>query len=129
MKNVEWGSDQTRIERARKLGVDFVVVPKLSIDDGIGAVRALFSRCWFDETRTKQGLQSLMSYQRDKDEKNKTFKQNPLHNWASHGADAFRMLAVGINELPVGTVDYKALQPGSVRRYSARAGAQGWMAG
>jgi hypothetical protein len=25
-----------------------------------------------------------------------TFRTNPLHNWASHGADAFRTLAVAI---------------------------------
>ena len=32
------------------------------------------------------------------DEKNKTFRQTPLHNWASHGADAIRQLGMSYVE-------------------------------
>lgn len=36
-------------------------------------------------------------YQRDWDEKAQDFRSAPRHDWTSHGADAFRYLAVGID--------------------------------
>jgi len=43
-------------------------------------------------------LNSLANYQYVWDERYDTFRQNPLHNWASNGADAFRMFAQGYEE-------------------------------
>lgn len=77
------------------LGVQTLsVVPNLQLEDGVQAVRAILPRCWFDATRCKQGLEALRQYQREWDEDRKVFKPKPLHNWASHPADAFRYLAV-----------------------------------
>ena len=86
---------KTRRELALELGIDFTVNPKLSRDDGIEAVRALLPRCTFDEGGCDYGLEALMAYERTWDDRLKRFRDTPLHNWASHGADAFRMLAVG----------------------------------
>lgn len=79
-KHLEWGNIR--------------IVAKLSIQDGIQAARMVLKSCWFDEERTEVGVNCLRSYQREYDEKAKIFKKVPLHNWASHGADAFRYLAV-----------------------------------
>jgi len=38
----------------------------------------------------------LINYQREYDEKLQTFKDRPLHDWSSHGSDAFRYLAMGL---------------------------------
>lgn len=97
---------KTRVETLRKLGLRHIrVVPKLAVEDGINAVRTLLPRCWFDEVKTNlrnelgdRGRGSLESYERKWDSKNKIFQPRPLHNWASHGADAFRTLAVGLRE-------------------------------
>lgn len=81
------------------LGVNTVrVVPNLDLEDGVQAVRAILPRCWFDATRCKQGLEALRQYQRDWDEDRKVFKPKPLHNWASHPADAFRYLAIAYTD-------------------------------
>ena len=92
----ELGTGKSRLETLRELGITVKVVPKLSVEDGINAVRRILSRCWFDAKNCKEGMRSLRQYRREFDEKRKTFRNNPLHDWASHGADGFRYLAVGL---------------------------------
>lgn len=67
---------------------------RLPVQDGINAVRNLLPRCVFDEKRCEVGLNALRAYRVEYDEKNKTPRKTPLHNWASHPADAFRELSV-----------------------------------
>jgi phage terminase large subunit len=72
-----------------------VVVPRT--DDLIGSInqaRLLIPRCIFDATKCKRGIEALRQYRREWDDKQKTFKARPLHDWASHGADAFRQGAM-----------------------------------
>jgi phage terminase large subunit len=71
---------------------------KLSVADGIAAVRAIFPKCYFDREKCADGLQSLRHYRYAFDEELRTYKREPLHDWASHDADALRTLAVGIKE-------------------------------
>ena len=87
---------KSRKEFAMDLGFDFEVAPKLSRADGIELVRALLPTCTFNEESpdVAQGLEALMAYERVYDEKMKRFRDSPQHNWASHGADGFRTLAV-----------------------------------
>lgn len=74
------------------------IVPKLSVTDGIAAARAIFGRCWFDADKCADGVQALRHYRYEKDEQLGTYKKEPLHDWASHPADAFRYFAVAIRE-------------------------------
>lgn len=92
----ELGTGTTRIETLRGLGLVGQIVPKQSVDDGINAVRLLLPKCYFDKTKCERGLEALRQYRTDFDEKLKTFKPHPLHDWTSHAADAFRYLATGI---------------------------------
>lgn len=91
----ELGSGRSRLEVAFSLGIRFVVVPDIGVQDGIDAARAFLSRCWFDREKTDQGRQALVSYRKKWDEKRRVFESKPLHNWSSNGADAFRYLSVG----------------------------------
>lgn len=95
----ELGTGKSRKETAKSLGIDFKIVPNLSIEDGIEAARNILSRCWFDKTKTQRGINALSSYHKEYDEKNKTWRSHPKHDWASHGADGFRYLAVGHKEV------------------------------
>ncbi len=74
------------------------IVPELSVQDGIQAVRQMLPRTWFDAEKCDEGLESLRQYQREWDEDKKTFREKPRHDWTSHSADAFRMLAVAWRE-------------------------------
>tara|TARA_R100000231_G_scaffold110417_2_gene81795 strand:+ start:102 stop:1355 length:1254 start_codon:yes stop_codon:yes gene_type:complete len=92
----EIGTGVSRIETAQSLGLVTSIVPKLSIEDGINAVRMILSRCWFDHEHTKSGLDALRQYRWNTTEKGEV-KNRPVHDWTSHSADAFRYLAVGLN--------------------------------
>jgi len=92
----ELGSGKSRLETLDSLGLKTVdIAPQLRVDDGIQAVRSLLERCWFDEKQCEQGIDCLINYQRNYDENGKTWQSKPRHDWSSHGADAFRYLAVG----------------------------------
>ncbi len=83
------------------LGFDkLAIVPSLSVQDGIQAVRMTLPNCYFDEIKCKDGIEALRQYEREYDEDTKAFRQNPKHNWASNPADAFRMLAISWREAP-----------------------------
>lgn len=95
----------SRALTADKLGMDVVETPRTSRDDGIEEVRNLLPRCRFNEgglpdmdgaeqIGCDRGLDGLKSYERVYDQKLMTFRDQPVHNWASHPADAFRILAL-----------------------------------
>jgi hypothetical protein len=47
------------------LAIYFQVVPKLSITDGIEAVRNILPHCWFDEQKTKVAVDKLAEYRKE----------------------------------------------------------------
>ena len=86
-------------EQARKLGLYFKIVPCCKLKDGaIEQARGIFPRVWFHETNCKKGLACLQEYHSKYDEKNRTLGAKPVHNWASHGADAFLAIAQQFRE-------------------------------
>lgn len=89
---------RSTIEQLWALGIKAKIVPNLSVQDGVQAVRHMLPRCYFDETNCSTGIECLRQYQREYDPDRRIFKDKPLHNWASHGADAFRMLALAWRE-------------------------------
>jgi len=90
-------------DRARELGIDFVILERdLNILAGIEVVRSMFHRFWFDEQRCSQGIRALRSYRKEWNEQRQCFNSRPLHNWASHGADAMRYAARAIKEYSPG---------------------------
>ena len=90
------GTGKTRLETARELGLRFTIVPRSEVEDGIEACRQLIPKCWFDEVRTARGIECLKSYRKEWDERLKVYRNKPRHDEFSHGADAFRTLAMGI---------------------------------
>ncbi len=115
----EIGTGKSRKEVAEALGLrPITVLPALPVDDGIQAARLLFPKCIFDKTKCKRGLEALREYHKEWDDINKVFKNRPHHNWASHGADAFRYLAMGFksNAELRGTTERDAQQVGRARQ-------------
>src|ERR1700733_9007700 len=121
----EYSTGHTRIEVARKLGVTFTQVPNISIDEGIDAVRHVLRRCWFDEEKCSTGIIALESYRRQWNENQGCWSSRPQHDKFSHGADAFRMMAVGLSRVeksgePVDarTLGYSSLMPQMGSQYT-----------
>src|SRR5687768_510362 len=80
------------------MGRKVQITSNLSIFDGINAARTIFSRCYFDEEKCAEGLQALRHYRYEVDPESKQLSGRPLHDWASHGADAFRYFALSIGD-------------------------------
>lgn len=83
---------QTTLDYARGLGLVFTKIDRGRINDGITQVRSKLPNCWFDEDKCAQGIKALSQYHKEYDETHACYKDNPSHDWASHGADAFRYL-------------------------------------
>lgn len=96
----ELGSGRSRKEIAAGLGIKFEVVKGMKLEDGINAGRMLMPTCYFDADKCKAGIEALQNYRWDFNQRLDEFKSSPVHDWASHGADAFRYLALGLRALP-----------------------------
>lgn len=110
----EMGTGKSRQETAKALGIDFEIVPQMSIQDGIDAARGLFSKLWVDKEKCSHWLRLIPQYTKEYDEDNKVFKDNPLHDWTSHGADMFRYTAIIVDRMFLGKKTAHQYVPASV---------------
>jgi hypothetical protein len=87
---------KTRRETAEGLRLRPICIgEKRDPTERINAVRQLLPKCVFDNgPAVTKGLEALRSYHVQLDEKNKTPRQKPAHDWSSHPADAFGELAM-----------------------------------
>lgn len=111
---------KSRLETLESLGVTNIEVVQRTdnIADDIQAVRNRLDSCYFDVERCADGLNALVQYRKEWDDRTKTFRNKPKHDWTSHAADAFRIFATGYSA-PV------AAEP-EQRRYGGRR-SSGWM--
>lgn len=95
----ELTSGISRIETLRNLGLrDINVGMKANPVERVNATRMLLPRCVFDAEKTKRGLEALKNYRREWDDKRKTFRTHPCHDWSSHSSDAFGEYAVNMRQ-------------------------------
>lgn len=65
------------------------IVPQSRKADQISAAREVLTRCEFHKERCEDGLDGLTAWEYEYNEDTGIFSREPLHNWASHPADAF----------------------------------------
>jgi phage terminase large subunit len=82
----------------RAAGLKVRISPKLAITSGINMGRMIFSQCRFDQERCADGLQAMRHYQWGEPAASGQERSKPLHDWASHAADAFRTFAVSAKD-------------------------------
>lgn len=86
---------KTRLEVAAGVGIKFETVKRVvRKEDGIEAIRTILGRCWFDAEKCKRGIGALKGYSKTWNEKMMIYDDNPVHDWTSHGTDAFQTLAI-----------------------------------
>ncbi len=68
------------------------------LETGIDITRDALLTIYIDRENCDGGIKALDNYQREWDDARGCFKANPLHNWASNGADAMRQFAQGYEE-------------------------------
>jgi len=87
----------SKAQRASELGLKVTVLPReKDKDTGIERVRKFLPRCYFDEKKTEYGIKCLENYRKRWDDKHRCYAEQPLHDWASDGADAFRYMCQAI---------------------------------
>lgn len=96
----EFSLGKTRREVAYQLGINFRILPKLPLEDGIHAAKMILPRCYFDLNNCQHLVDALRHYHRRYNEKMRMFSNKPVHDWSSHACDAFRYMAIAIDELP-----------------------------
>lgn len=94
----ELGTGKSIEDQMRSNGFKVKIARRLEVHQGINAVRTLFPQLWFDSTLCADGLQYLRRYQWGPNTALGQERTQPLHDDASHPADALRTLAVGIRE-------------------------------
>ena len=60
--------------------------------------RPAFANCYFDEEECSDGIAALDAYRWTWSESQQVFTDAPFHDWASHGADAWRYLSLSWRE-------------------------------
>lgn len=93
----ELQTGKSRVDALKALNVRCRVMPASKVEDGIENVRAALKRTWFDRDKCARGLDALRQYRKEtmpermwRDGETPEYRDRPLHDWASHGADAFR---------------------------------------
>jgi phage terminase large subunit len=80
---------------------DVTVVPnqgKGAAKARIEAGRRYFASCWFNQDTCQGGLDALGWYHEKKDDA-RGIGLGPEHDWSSHGADAFGLMAVSVEKI------------------------------
>lgn len=95
----ELGTGRTRYETLASMGVQGRLVPNHKVIDGINAARVSFASMHFQADRCRFAIEALRQYHAEYDDKLRTFKTSPRHDWTSHCADAFRYMAMAWREM------------------------------
>lgn len=98
------------------MGYDVVVIPNMGRGAAkmrVEAVRRVLPAVWFNETTTEAGREALGFYHEKWDDK-RDIGLGPEHDWSSHSADAFGLMAVDYEQQPKGALNqplnYKRLR-------------------
>jgi phage terminase large subunit len=106
----EFTSGKSRRDALAGMGIEATVVPASNILDGINIVRRMLGRTWIDSNRCERGIEALRAYRREWNDNLKDWSKAPLHDFASHGADALRTFACGFDDSTVSKPDKRGRQ-------------------
>lgn len=85
-------------EIVRSSGYKTRILERVPVVDSINAARTIFPNCYFDREHCVDGLNCLRHYRYEVDPDTGQFSKTPFHDHYSHGADAFRYIALMIRE-------------------------------
>ncbi len=101
---------RSTLEQFQQAGFNCLAVPKLIVQQGIDAARAILPHCEFYQPATHVGIEALRAYKREYNPITKVYRDKPLHDWASDGADAFRYMALVARQKQSATIATKPAQ-------------------
>jgi phage terminase large subunit len=95
-----WATGKRWADHLYDAGFETDVVPNAGTGAAaleIEAIRRILPRCWFNESTTEHGRDALSFYHEKKDE-TRSVGLGPEHDWSSHAARAFGLMAVSYEE-------------------------------
>lgn len=108
----DFNTGKNTIDFMQEMGESAFIVPRpTSKENTIEAMRRKLYICDFNKENTQRLIDCLSNYSKEFDDKMGTYKNRPLHNWASHGVDAFQTMTLAldgdmISDRPYETVYY-----------------------
>lgn len=107
-KHKDFKTGKSTKEILESFGRQVEVNPRLSVEEGIKHARMIFKRCYFDKEKTARLQECLKRYRRSINAQ--TLEPGaPVHDEFSHGADAFRYLAMCADQL--GRIEQRTAHP------------------
>lgn len=94
----EWGSGKTRFDRLVDRKMNPRRIARVSVADGLQAGRMAINAAEFDRENCETGIEGLKAYRREWDDERKTFRENPVKDWAEHIGSAWRYLGLAWKE-------------------------------
>lgn len=92
---VTWGATQ---------GESYIIVPRpQSKINAIQSMRRQLYHTRFNKEHTTRLIDCLANYSKEFDEKHKIYKNNPVHDWSSHGVDSFQTLTLALENGMINT--------------------------
>lgn len=94
VKELTSGKTREQVFREELPGVNITVLERIGVNEGIEAVRQMLKRLWISPTCTYL-ISCLFNYTKEYDEKRNRWRDKPLHDEYSNGADSLRYVAIG----------------------------------
>lgn len=100
------GEGKNFIDYMKQAGfLNIITIRRITkIWDGINAARALLPRCWFNVPVCSLGLEAMEAYHTKDTTDGSAIQREPVHDWSSHDASAFRYIAEALQEGLVNTL-------------------------
>ena len=92
----ELGTGRTRVETMQRIGLNPMLVPLASLQDGLNAARQTLPLCVFHTRTELTGFASLEQYRREWNDDTKSYRASPLHDWTSHGCRCVPLPVAGL---------------------------------
>ncbi len=105
----DYKTGKTAKEILEAMGLLVEQTPNMDVEGGIKAARMSFSRIYFDKTKAARLIECLKRYRRHINQQTNE-PGSPLHDEFSHGADAFRYLALVADSLSNSNGSVKPIQ-------------------
>jgi phage terminase large subunit len=89
-----WGAKHTRWDLLKAAKRKPKLVKRIAVAEGIHAGREAIKVADFDAERCELGIEGLKNYRREWDDELKTFRENPVKDWAEHIGSSWRYLGL-----------------------------------
>lgn len=94
----DFNTGKNTVDFGTEMGERFQVVPRpTSKENAIEAMRRKLNMTYFNEENTKRLIDCLSNYSKEYDTKMGVFKNRPVHDWASHGVDAYQTMTLALD--------------------------------